>query len=192
MMNHKSDKELSQLIENLRKTFPDVDNLELSSPESQYRAKAEVVRLLFLQTDEKVQKNMRYVVDNFKNEIVPKQIEQIKKELVVQQQLFENVQDMPASVEKVQAFTILASVNHQSEKILKISRSVVDRNLVYLTKKEQQEINEQYHLINKDMTEMKEKLSELRTQILTEEVNSPNSNISASSTPSGLNKPKMK
>jgi hypothetical protein len=199
MMNKKSDKELKQLIDNIRNTFPDVENYEISNPTRELRAREEGFRLLFLQTDERVQKNMREIVENFKTQIVPEQIDQIKKFLLVQEKLYRNIEDMPASAEKVQAFTMLASVNHQSEKILQISRSVVDRNSAYLSKKEQQSINEQYHVLNEEISNMKEKLAELRTQILTEDVSNPDKNTNTNSNTdsdenahSGASKPKMK
>jgi hypothetical protein len=199
MMNKKSDKELKQLIDNIRNTFPDVENYEISNPTRELRAREEGFRLLFLQTDERVQKNMREIVENFKTQIVPEQIDQIKKFLLVQEKLYRNIEDMPASAEKVQAFTMLASVNHQSEKILQISRSVVDRNSAYLSKKEQQSINEQYHVLNEEISNMKKKLAELRTQILTEDVSNPDKNTNTNSNTdsdenanSGASKPKMK
>jgi hypothetical protein len=199
MMNKKSDKELKQLIDNIRNTFPDVENYEISNPTRELRAREEGFRLLFLQTDERVQKNMREIVENFKTQIVPEQIDQIKKYLLVQEKLYHNIEDMPASAEKVQAFTMLASVNHQSEKILQISRSVVDRNSAYLSKKEQKSINEQYHVLNEEISNMKEKLAELRTQILAEDVSNPDKNTNTNSNTdsdenahSGASKPKMK
>jgi hypothetical protein len=160
--------QLKEMLKKIKSNFPDVESITETglTPQKQTLSENEGMYLLAQKNSRLVQKNMTQIIEQFKNVMIPEQMQAMRTDIVVQQNLLKQIDKMPESSEKIQAFYMLSSVNDQSEKAYQLAINVLDRNQSALGQKNIEMIKSDFNLIHEDIVEIKKQIVQMRMQIL--------------------------